>query len=95
MFGTFILGAAAGWLAPYAEPQIKAVLARALPEETAVAPREWAQVSLVVCLLAAAILSMIISNPHAVALALGALAGVAGPKLIDRWRSGTAPDYDS
>lgn len=94
MFGTFILGAVAGWLAPYAEPKIKAALDGVL-DETPIEPRELALMSLAVCLLAAAILSMVISDPHAAPLALGALAGVFGPKLVDRWRSRKAPDYDS
>lgn len=95
MFGTFILGTAASWLAPYAEPQVKAALDRVLPDDTPIAPKELTLMSLAICLLAAAILSMVIFNPHAAPLALGALAGVFGPKLIERWRSGRAPDYDS
>lgn len=95
MFGTFILGVAAGWGAPYAEPRIKAALDGVLLDETPIAPKEMALLSLAICLLGAAVLSMLVSDPHAAPLTLGAVAGVLGPKLIDRWRSGKAPDYDS
>lgn len=95
MFGTFILGAIAGWAAPYAEPRIKAALDGVLLDETPIAPREMALLSFAVCLLAAAILSMMVAEPHAAPLALGAVAGVFGPKLIDKWRASKAPDYDS
>lgn len=95
MFGTFILGALAGWAAPYAEPRIKAALDGVLLEDTPIAPKEMALLSFAICLLAAAILSMMISEPHAAPLALGAVAGVFGPKLIDKWRASRTPDYDS
>lgn len=95
MFGTFILGAIAGWAAPYAEPRIKAALDGVLLDETPIAPKELALLSFAVCLLLAAVLSMLVAVPHAAPLALGAVAGVFGPKLIDKWRSSKAPDYDS
>ena len=38
MFGTFILGLAAGWVAPYAEPRIKAALDGVLLDDTPIAP---------------------------------------------------------
>ena len=95
MFGTFILGAAAGWGAPYAEPRIKAALEGVLLDEAPVAPREMALLSFAICLLGAAVLSMIVSTPHAAPLALGAVAGVFGPRLIGKWRGSKVPDYDS
>lgn len=95
MLVTFILGLAAGWVAPYAEPRIKAVLDGVLLDDTPVEPKEMALLSFAVCLLGAAVLSMILGTPHAAPLALGAVAGVFGPRLIDKWRSGRTPDYDS
>ena len=95
MFGTFILGVAAGWGAPYAEPRIKAALDGVLLEDASVTPKEMSLLSFATCLLAAAIVSMIVSVPHAAPLALGAVVGVFGPKLIEKWRASRTPDYDS
>jgi uncharacterized membrane protein YeaQ/YmgE (transglycosylase-associated protein family) len=95
MFGTFILGLAAGWVAPYAEPRIKAALDGVLLDDTPIAPKEMALLSFAVCLLGAAVLSMLVAEPHAAPLALGAVAGVFGPKLIEKWRTGKRPDYDN
>lgn len=95
MFGTFILGAAAGWGAPYAEPRIKAALEGVLLDDAPVAPKEMTALSFAICLLGAAIVSMIFSTPHAAPLALGAVVGVFGPRLVDKWRAAKTPDYDS
>lgn len=95
MFGTFILGLAAGWGAPYAEPRIKSALDGILLQDAPVTPKEMSLLSFATCLLGAAILSMIVSEPHAAPLALGAVAGVFGPKLIEKWRASREPDYDS
>lgn len=95
MFVTFILGLAAAWGAPYAEPRIRAALDGVLLDDTPVDPREMALLSFALCLLGAAILSMILGSAHAAPLALGAVAGVFGPRIIARWRGNSAPDYDS
>ena len=95
MFGTFILGIAAGWGAPYAEPRIKQAIGKAFPDEAPVEPREMALVSFAICLLAAAILAMLISSSHALPLALGAAVGGVGPRLVGKWRASRTPDYDS
>ena len=95
MFGTFILGILAGWGAPYAEPKIREFLDGLLLSETPITAMEMRSFALALCLLGAAILSMVFGEPHAVPLALGAAAGVFGPRLIDRWKTSRAPDYDS
>ena len=95
MFATFILGVLAAAGAPYAEPRIKAFLDSVMLSETPIEPNEMKLLSLTVCLLGAAILSMILGEPHAVPLAMGAAAGVFGPRLIEKYRASRAPDYDS
>ena len=93
MFWTFILGIVAGWGAPMAEDHLRGPLQQALSGETS--PVELRAVSLVVCLLVAAILAWIIGSHAALPLVLGALVGVLGPRLYDRFRAMRAPDYDS
>lgn len=95
MLVTFILGLAAGWGAPYAEPRIKAALDGVLLDDVPVEPKEMALLSFAICLLGAAVLSMILGDPHAAPLALGACAGVFGPRLIEKWKAAKTPDYDS
>lgn len=95
MFGTFILGIAAGWGAPAAEPRIKAMLESILPTDPPVQPLEMRLYAFAICLLGAAILSMIFFDPHVGPLALGAALGAAGPRLRDQWKTSRAPDYDS
>ncbi len=95
MFGTFILGIAAGWGAPYAEARIKAALENILLDDVPIDAAEMRALSFAVCLVGAAILAMIFATPHAAPLAIGAALGVFGPRLIDKWKSSKAPDYDS
>ena len=95
MFGTFILGIAAGWGAPYAEPKIKEFIEGVLMSDAPIQPKEWGLFSLSICLVGAALLSMIFGDPHAMPLALGAALGVFGPRLIDKWKATKTPDYDS
>lgn len=95
MFVTFILGIAAGWGAPYAEPRIKAALDGILLDDAPVEPVEMRLFSFAICLLGAAVLSMLIGVPHAAPLALGAALGVFGPRLLERYRSTRTPDYDA
>ena len=95
MFATFILGILAGAGSPYAEPRIKEFLDGVMLSETPITPGEMKLFALAVCLVAAAILSMIFGEAHAVPLALGAAAGVFGPRLIEKYRASRAPDYDS
>lgn len=95
MFGTFILGVVAGWAAPYAEPRIKSALEGGYLDDLDLTPGEWSLLSLALCLFVAAVLAMILADPHAVALALGAVLGISGPKLLKKYNSRKAPDYDS
>ena len=95
MLGTFILGIAAGWGAPYAEPRIKAALDGILLDETPVQPMEMRLFSFAICLVGAAVVSMILSEPHAAPLALGAALGVFGPRLVEKYRAAKTPDYDA
>ena len=95
MFGTLILGIDAGWGAPFAEPKIKSALENVLLDDVPVDPLEMRLISFSVCLLAAALLSMVFAEPHAAPLALGAAIGVFGPRLIEKWKARNHPDYDS
>ena len=52
-------------------------------------------ISLALCLLAAALVAAFSGGGGAVALALGAVLGVLGPRLQARYRAMRAPDYDS
>ena len=65
MLGTLILGIAAGWGTPYAEPKVKAALENVLLDDVPVEPMEMRLFSFAVCLLGAALLSMIFAEPHA------------------------------
>jgi len=95
MLATFILGLLAGAGSPYAEPRIKQFLDGVLLSDTPMEPGELKLFSLASCLVGAAILSMIFGESHAVPLALGAAAGVFGPRLIEKYKASRAPDYDS
>lgn len=95
MLGTFILGAAAGWGAPYAEAKIKGLLEGVLLDKSPVPAAEMRIISFAVCLVVAAVLSMLIAEPHAAALALGAAIGVFAPRFLDKSRADRTPDYDS
>ena len=95
MFSTFIFGILAGAGAPYAEPRIKEFLDKGTLGETPIQPNEMPLFSLSVCLVGAALLSMVLGEAHAVPLTLGAAAGVFGPRLIEKYKASRAPDYDS
>ena len=96
MLVTFILGAIAGWGAGFAEDHVRRLMAQALSVEAAVfKPLEIRSIALVAALVAAAVLASLIGKPHAVALTLGALVGVLGPRLQELIRAARTPDYDS
>jgi drug/metabolite transporter (DMT)-like permease len=95
MLGTFILGLAAGWGAPFAEPKVSAALGKILRGGSEVGPVELRMITFAACLLGAAILSMILTYPHAFPLAFGAAVGVLVPRLREIWKIARAPDYDS
>jgi hypothetical protein len=93
MFMTFILGLAAGFGSPYAEPHIKKALENVLLADSPMEPRELRMFSFSICLLGAAILSIFFGNSAALALALGAAFGVFGPRVIETIQAKRAPDY--
>ena len=95
MLGTFILGLAAGWGAPYAELRVSAILGKITLGGSEVGPVELRMITFAACLLGAAILAMFLTNPHAVPLAFGAAVGVIAPRLKEIWKVARAPDYDS
>ncbi len=96
MLVTLILGAVAGWGAGFAEDHVRRLLARALSvDESVFKPIEIRSIALVAALFIAAVLSWLIANPHAVALTLGALVGVLGPRLQELIRAARTPDYDA
>ena len=95
MLGTFVLGLAAPWVAPYCEPRLKDFLGSMLPNGPAVEPVELRMIAFAACLLVAAILSMILAVPHAATLAFGVAVGVAAPRLKEIWKASRTPDYDS
>lgn len=93
MIWTFILGILAGWGAPMAEDHLRGPLQQVLSGE--VTPVEMRAMSLAVCLFLASILALVAASSAAFPLVLGALIGVMGPRLYDRFRAMRAPDYDS
>ncbi len=95
MLGTLILGIAAGWCTPFAEPRIKAALENVLLADVPINATEMRLLSFAVCLVGAAVLAMIFAHPHAAPLAIGGVLGVLGPKLVDKWKASKTPDYDS
>lgn len=95
MLITFLLGVAAGWFAPAVEPRVADLLKGLVSSDVPISPVELRAYSLALCLTGAAILSMIIGNPHAFPLAIGAVLGVFGPRLRERYRGQRVPDYDS
>ena len=93
---TFLLGVIAGWGAGFAEEHVRRLLAKALSlDEGVFRPIEIRSIALVASLFIAALLAALIANPHAVALTLGALVGVLGPRLGELIRAARTPDYDS
>ena len=96
MLVTLILGAAAGWGAGFAEDHVRRLMAEALSvDEAAFKPIEIRSIALVAALFLAALLSWLIATPNAVALTLGALIGVLGPRLSELIRAARTPDYDA
>lgn len=95
MVVTFILGALAGWFAKRAEPRVREGLHRVDP---AAAPGE-VEVSLlalaVAILIAAVLAALVASHPSPIALSLGAVIGVLGPRIRRNWEQRRVPDYDS
>jgi hypothetical protein len=95
MLGTLILGVAAGALTPHAEPKVKMALESILLDDVPAEPIEMRLFAFAVCLVGAAILSMIFAEPHAAPLAIGAAIGIFWPRLLAKWNASKNPDYDS
>lgn len=94
MIASFILGALAVYGAEKLEPQIREWLARILPVEDIPAV-EMRGITLALMLFGAAVLATLLGSDNAVALALGAVVGVLGPRGYRRFKGSKAPDYDS
>lgn len=94
MIWTFILGVIAGWCAGGAEDRLRPLVEQYLPGQAPGAV-EMRAISLALCLLGAAIVAALSGGGNAVALALGGLAGVLGPRLYGKFQATRAPDYDA
>ncbi|MCP3972528.1 MAG: hypothetical protein GY717_19840 [Rhodobacteraceae bacterium] len=88
MFGTLVLGLVAGAAAPYAERHVKRALESAAMAQTPLDAAELRALSLAVCLVLAAVLAWFLAEGGAVPLTVGAVMGVFGPRLIERFRGG-------
>jgi hypothetical protein len=93
MLADFILGIAAGAGAPYAEPRIRQALHGLLLSEAPMSAMELRMVSFAICLVGAALLAHIFGEGEALALALGSVAGIFGPRILDRIQNRKTPDY--
>jgi len=93
MLADLILGIAAGAGAPYAEPKIKQALESLLLSDAPITGTELRMVSFALCLVGAAILALIFGESEAFPLAVGAVIGVFGPRIIDRFQDRKTPDY--
>jgi hypothetical protein len=94
MLASLILGIAAGAGAPWAEPRLKSALENILQASVPTTAVELRVYSFAVCLFGAAILAAIFGDGGSViALTLGALIGVFGPRIMDRVQGRRAPDY--
>ncbi|MYF88727.1 MAG: hypothetical protein F4186_04805 [Boseongicola sp. SB0676_bin_33] len=92
----FVLGMVAGWGASHSEIHARRLLSWSLSiAEDSIKAVELRAAALAGCVLLAAVASWLVSEDHAVPLAVGVLAGVLLPRLQDRVRAARAPDYDS
>ena len=94
MIATFVFAALATWGAPQLEPQLKALIDRVLPLGD-VSAVEMRGITISVLLFVAAVLATLMGSHSAIALGVGAVAGVLGPRGYQRIRQSRAPDYDS
>ena len=93
MLASFILGLAAGAVAPHAAPHVSKALGNIDLPGPPVGETELRLLSLAVCLVAASVLAHAFGDGSAFALSLGALIGVLGPRILDRVQKRRAPDY--
>lgn len=93
MLMTVLLGIAAGFGAPYAEPHVKKAVEGLMQDDAPMSPLELRMFSFAVCLVAAAFVSLILDEDYALPLAIGAALGVFGPRIIARLQNRRSPDY--
>lgn len=94
MIVTFLLGAIAGFVAGPAEERIKPFVTQYFAGP-APKPAEMRAISLAACLFLAALVAYMADGGSALALTLGGVIGVLGPRLQAKFKSARAPDYDS
>lgn len=94
MIWSILLGALAGWGAVGAEDRLRPHVEQHLPGG-APSPAEMRAISLSLCLLAAALVAFFTGGGGAIALMVGAVLGVLGPRLTAKVKAARAPDYDS
>ena len=87
VLGTLILGIVAGVAAPKMEHRVKRAVEDTLMAETPLHGVELRGISLYMCLLIAAVLSSILFSGGAIALTLGCVIGIFGPRLMTRLRA--------
>ena len=96
MLVAFFLGLAAGWGATHAEDHAKWLLSLTFSiNGDLIKAVELRAIALAGCVMLAAVASWLVSEDHAVPLAIGVLVGVLLPRLQERFRAARTPDYDS
>ncbi len=94
MIWSILLGALAGWGSVGAEDRLRPYVEQHLPGGSPT-PVEMRAIALTLCLLAAALIAYFTGGGGAIALTLGAVLGVLGPRLTAKLKAARAPDYDS
>jgi len=91
MLFTVILGAVAGYVAPMVEPQVRKAMEGVTLSKIDVEDNEFDLLTLLVMLLAAAVLAMLLGlNGGAIALLIGAILGVFGKRILAAIQGGSA-----
>ena len=91
MLMTILLGAVAGYTAPMVEPQVRKAMEGVTLSKIEVAEGEFDLLTLLLMLLAAAVLVMLLGlNGGAIALLIGAILGVFGKRILAAIQGGSA-----
>jgi len=91
MLITLILGACAGYFAPMVEPQVRKAMENVTLAKIEVAEGEFDMLTLLLMLLAAAVLALLLGlNGGAIALLVGAILGVFGKRILAAFQGGSA-----
>lgn len=93
MIWTFLLGLAAGWAAPFGEDFLKSHLNPHLPGDD-LPPADLRAIAVVLAVFIAAIIAALTGGGGAIALTLGAVVGVFGPRALEVARAARTPNYD-